>query len=176
MRYSINFDKTVNQLVPHYLGGRKLILFLQSLMKPLQAINDAFIDYAKETRIESAMTSQKIMFEWFLNRKFQQFFLDGGLITITNGERIGSPIYYENADISKSDNMLLYEESENKGTDNTALYHSNEKTDQNSFSFVVSSPSINTNLISQEQYEAMLSYWVDRYRLSGKTYKIKFNS
>ena len=176
MRYSINFDKTINQLVPHYIGGRKLILFLQSLVKPLQAINDAFVSYAKETRIEAAMTSQKIMFEWFLNRKFQQYFLDGGQITIKNGERLGSPIYYENADIAKSDNLLLYKEEENKGEDNVALYHSNENTDQNSFSFVVSSPSINTKYISQNEYEAMLSYWIDRYRLSGKTYKIKFNS
>ena len=23
MRYSINFDKTINQLTPHYIGGRK---------------------------------------------------------------------------------------------------------------------------------------------------------
>ena len=116
------------------------------------------------------------MFEWFLNRKFQQYFLDGGQITIKNGERLGSPIYYENADIAKSDNLLLYKEEENKGEDNVALYHSNENTDQNSFSFVVSSPSINTKYISQNEYEAMLSYWIDRYRLSGKTYKIKFNS
>ena len=44
MRYAINLDKTVNQLVPYYLGGRKLILYLQALMKPLQTINDAFVN------------------------------------------------------------------------------------------------------------------------------------
>ena len=74
MRYAINFDKTINRLVPYYIGGRRLILYLQALMKPLQEANDAFVEYAKETRIEASMTSQKFKFEWFLNRKFSKYF------------------------------------------------------------------------------------------------------
>ena len=70
MRYYINFDKTINQLVPYYIGGRKLILYLQALMSPLRRLNDDFVSYAKETRIEAAMTSQIFKFEWFLNHKF----------------------------------------------------------------------------------------------------------
>ena len=58
MRYRINFDKTINQLVPYYLGGRRLILYLQALIRPLQQANESFVEYAKETRIEAAMTSQ----------------------------------------------------------------------------------------------------------------------
>lgn len=58
MRYFINFDKTVNQFVPHYLGGRKLILFLQSILVPLQQLNKEFSEWAKEKRIEASMTSQ----------------------------------------------------------------------------------------------------------------------
>lgn len=34
--YKIDTDKMVNQLVPHYLGGRRLVLFLQSLLAPLK--------------------------------------------------------------------------------------------------------------------------------------------
>lgn len=34
MRYVIDFAKTINRLVPYYIGGRKLILYLQALMKP----------------------------------------------------------------------------------------------------------------------------------------------
>lgn len=63
MRYFINFDKTINQLVPYYIGGRKLILYLQALMFPLRRVNDGFVEYAKETRIEAAMTSQIFKFD-----------------------------------------------------------------------------------------------------------------
>lgn len=174
MRYIINFDKTINQFVPHYIGGRKLILYLQALMKPLQTLNDAFSEYAKEQRIEAAMTSQIFYFEWFLNRKFSKYFLNGGQITIKNSERLGVPIQWEDADVSDSENLLLYKEEENMK--NVALYHSDEQTDESSHSFIVNSPAINTQLISLEKYQAMLSYYIDKYRLSGKTYIIKFNS
>lgn len=174
MRYTINFDKTINQLVPYYIGGRKLVLYLQALMKPLQTLNAAFSEYAKEQRIEAAMTSQIFYFEWLLNRKFSKYFLNGGQITIKNGERLGVPIQWENADVDASEDLLLYKEEE--GIKNVALYHSNEQTDGSSHSFVVSSPAINTQLISIENYKAMLSHYIDKYRLSGKTYVIKINS
>lgn len=174
MRYTINFDKTINQLVPYYIGGRKLVLYLQALMKPLQTLNAAFSEYAKEQRIEAAMTSQIFYFEWFLNRKFSKYFQNGGQITIKNGERLGVPIQWENADVDASEDLLLYKEEE--GIKNVALYHSNEQTDGSSHSFVVSSPAINTQLISIENYKAMLSHYIDKYRLSGKTYVIKINS
>ena len=64
MRYKLPIDKLVNQLVPHYLGGRKYILFIQSLVYPLKIINDRFIDFAKERHIEARMTSQVMYFEW----------------------------------------------------------------------------------------------------------------
>ena len=160
--------------MPYYIGGRKLILYLQALMKPLQILNDAFSEYAKEQRIEAAMTSQIFYFEWFLNRKFSKYFPNGGQIAIKNGERLGVHIQWENSDVDKSDNMLLYKEDE--GVRNTALHHSNEQTDGSTHSFVVSSPAINTKLISVENYTAMLSHYIDKYRLSGKTYIIKFHS
>lgn len=99
MRYFINFDKTINQLVPYYLGGRKLILYLQALMSPLRKLNDGFVEYAKETRIEASMTSQIFKFEWYLNRKFSKYFLNGGVISIKNSEGLGVPIYNESANI-----------------------------------------------------------------------------
>ena len=176
MRYCIDFDKTINQLVPHYLGGRKLILLLQALVYPLHSINNSFAEWAKETRIEAAMTSQIFKFEWFLNRKFKKYFQDEkGRISIKNGEKLGAPIYHQSANIDGSDNMLLYQESENKQL-GKPLYFADEKTNESSVSFTVFTPLINESLITREAYLAMLSYYIDKYRLSAKTYNIKFNS
>lgn len=176
MRYYINFDKTINQFVPHYLGGRKLILLLQSCLKPLQSVNESFVDWAKETRIEAAMTSQIFKFEWFLNRKFKKYFLNSaGKISIQNGVKLGVPIYHQSADIAQADNMLIYQESEGTRLGET-LYYANEKTDESSVSFTVFTPQIDETLITREAYLAMLSYYVDKYRLAGKTYNIKFNA
>lgn len=178
MRYFINFDKTINQLTPAYMGGRKLILFMQSLLYPLRSINDAFVEWAKETRIEASMTSQILPFEWFLNRKFSKYFLNpAGRITISNASTLGVAFHNQSADIPKTDNALLYQESEDSGSPKKSekMYWENEKTDDNSYSFLVHTPAVDETLIKTEAYIAMLSHYIDRYRLSGKTYKIIFN-
>lgn len=176
MRYYINFDKTINQFVPYYLGGRKLILLLQSLVFPLRSVNDSFVEWAKETRIEASMTSQVFKFEWFLNRKFKKYFLnDNEKISIKNGRKLGVAIYHQSANIAKSDNMVVYHESEGKRT-GEPLFYANEKTDESSVSFTVFTPQIDTSLITREAYLAMMSYYIDKYRLAGKTYNIKFNA
>lgn len=176
MRYYINFDKTVNQLVPYYIGGRKLILYLQALLHPLRKLNDDFIAYAKETRIEAAMTSQIFKFEWYLNQKFKQYFIHGGKITIKNSEVLGTPIYKESANISDSENILIFKGTETNNSKQLILYRSDEQTDESTVSFVVTTPQIDTRLISEQKYIAMLKYAIDRYRLANKTYIIKYES
>lgn len=174
MRYYINFDKVINKLVPYYLGGRKLILYLQALMSPLQYVNDKFVQYAKETRIEAAMTSQIFKFEWYLNRKFSKYFASSGHITINNSESLGTPIYHSSANIALEENMLIYNEGEQNKTKQLILYKSNEQTQKSSVSFVVTTPKINTKLITESKYIAMLKYVIDKYRLANKSYIIKY--
>lgn len=176
MRYFINFDKTINQLVPYYIGGRKLILYLQALMSPLRRLNDDFVTYAKETRIEAAMTSQIFKFEWYLNRKFRKYFANGGRISIKNSESLGAPIYKESANIDVSQNMLVYYDNETDITRQLVLYRSDEQTEESRVSFIVTTPQIDTKLISEQKYVAMLKYVIDRYRLANKTYIIKYES
>ena len=176
MRYRINFDKTINQLVPYYLGGRRLILYLQALIRPLQQANESFVEYAKETRIEAAMTSQIIKFEWYVNRKFSKYFANGGSIVIKNSEQPGTPIWHESANITQSDNMLVHTESEATEPRQLILYRSDEQTDESSVSFFVATPRIDTKLISESKYIAMLKYVIDKYRLANKTYIIKYES
>lgn len=176
MRYFINFDKEINQITPHYISGRGIILLIQSLLKPLQQTNNSFVEWAKETKIEASMTSQIFKFEWFLNRKFSKYFTTNkGKISIKNGHRLGVPIYHESATIAESDNMVVYQESEGQRLSDP-LFYKDEKTEESSVSFVVYTPPINEELISREAYLAMLSYYVDKYRLAGKTYRIKFNA
>ncbi len=175
MRYVINFDKMVNQLTPHYIGGRKLILLMQALVSPLRSLNADFSSYAKEKRIEAAMTSQILPFTWYLNRKFKKYFLnESAKITITNMTTLGVPFYNESADITDGDNPVLYTEQEGSAH-GKSFYYQNERADANSYSFLVHSPAINTTLISQDNYISMLAYQIDKYRLAGKTYKIVFN-
>ena len=94
--YQINTDRLVNQLLPHYLGGRKLVLFLQALLTPLQTLGSKWEQWANEKRMEAAMTSQIILFENFLNVKFSKYLLNPkDKILISDGELPGTPLYWE---------------------------------------------------------------------------------
>ena len=61
-RYTLPTDKLVNRLVPYYLSGRKYILFLQSLVRPLHPLSEKFRAFALEKHIEARMTSQMMYF------------------------------------------------------------------------------------------------------------------
>ena len=169
MRYKIDFDKTVNQLVPHYLGGRNFILLLQSLMKPLQIVNDSFVEWANETRIETSMTSQIFKFEWFLNRRFSKFFKDPeGHIYIANKETLGAPLYSQGVSSLDGTPIVLYSEAEDGQT--VVLRMANERLETSTCSFIVYAPVPDENKISMSEYTSMIRYQVDKYKLSGKTY------
>lgn len=175
MRYSINFDKIINQLTPHYLGGRRLILYLQAITQPLHIINSQFVKWAEDTIIEYTMTSQVIRLEWYLDRQFRKYFQNKqDRFSIKNGRRNGVPVYWEEADIPDNENVLLKYESEGKRDSTVFTYH-DEITDTNDCSFIVYSPIINSQLTIKE-YVAMVSFIIDKYKVAGKTYKIIFNS
>ena len=74
------------------------MLFLQSLLAPLKSLGAIWEDWATNKRIEAAMTSQVIMLEYFLNRKFNQYLLDPSQrIVISDGDTPGVPLYWEAA-------------------------------------------------------------------------------
>ena len=177
MRYRIDFNKTINQLVPSYMGGRKLILLLQAICAPLKDVNDAFVAWAKETRIEASMTSQVFKLEWYLNRKFSKYFADpNGRISIVTGEEApnGAVMYSENANVPSGDNMVVRLESEGVAEESSLMHYQRETTQAGRHSFLVHSPAINTSTITIAEYTSMLVYYIDKYKLANKTYIIVF--
>jgi len=177
MRYRLPTDRIINQLVPHYLPGRKYILFLQSLVYPLKTLNDRFVEFAKEKQIEARMTSQVMYFEWYLNHKFSKYFSNNNNgIFIQESKSVGVDIYHEGAEYSKP--YTLWKENEPVNTSNPEeepreFYHMAEEKLVNRVSFIVCVPEIK---IPEAEFVYMLSYEVNRYKLAGKTYMIKIDT
>lgn len=179
MRYKLPIDKLVNQLVPHYLGGRKYILFIQSLVYPLKIINDRFIDFAKERHIEARMTSQVMYFEWYLNHKFGKYFADkNDRIYIQDSQIIGIDLYRESSKYGKP--FVIWKDmKESELTDDPLekpreFYFITEEKAINKVSFMVCVPRIQG--ISQKEFVYMLSSVVNTYKIAGKTYLIKIDT
>lgn len=170
-------DRLINQLAPHYLPGRKYILFLQGLVWPLKTMNDRFVAFAKEKQIEAAMTSQVMYFEWYLNRKFNKYLTDPSQkIFISESSPIGVELYYEDAQYSTpftvwydNEQIVAAHESENP----RLMHLVAEEKAVNKASFTVCVPEIN---ISEYEFVYMLSRTVNTYKIAGKTYLIKIDS
>jgi hypothetical protein len=177
MRYRLPTERLINCLTPHYLSGRKYILFLQSLVYPLQTLNERFVDFAGEKQIEARMTSQVMYFEWYLNRKFKKYLANPEeAVYISESTGIGVDIYHENAQNSKP--FTLWFENERiaavRPEENPReFYLLSEEKAINRVSFRICVPEIN---ISEKEFVHMLSHVVNTYRIAGKTYLIKINS
>lgn len=176
-RYSINFDRLINMLVPYYLRTRKYVLFLQALVSPLQDKNKEFINFAKEKKIEAAMTSQVILFTWYLNHKYNKYFVDPtDSIVIEDIIDIGVPVY-RRADPNQTPYTVWFV-TDNwdsvKDTDEEPpiFFYKQENILINKTSFSVAVPAIN---ISQEDFVPMIANTVKMYRIAGKTFQIKIS-
>jgi hypothetical protein len=149
-----------------------MILFLQSLLQPLNTLNKTWKEWADEKRIEAALTSQVIMLEYFLNRKFKKYLADTSQpIIISDGEVNGTPMYWQSA--NSVDDVVLYNASEKKDTQ--TFRWKDEKLVSSDVSFIVSCPAVNTEIISETELTAMISYYVEKYRIAGKTFKVIYS-
>lgn len=176
MRYELLTDKLVNRLVPHYLSGRRYILFLQSLMWPLKTLNDRFQAFAHEKHLEARMTSQTMYFEWYLNYKFGKYLEDSrDRIFIQESHSIGVDLYHEDAAGSRPCTIWYNGEqitSDKAEEQPRAFYLNAEEKLINRVSFMVCVPPIRINT---QEFVYMLSYAVNSYRIAGKTYLIKID-
>lgn len=173
-RYELPTDKLINRLIPYFLSGRKYILFLQSLVYPLIRLNEHFMEFARSKHIEARMTSQTMYFEWFLNYKFQKYFLDPQeRIYIKESHTVGVDIYHENAHNARPFTVWYNNEliiTSNPEEEPKEFYYLSEEKAINKVSFMVCVPSI---IIDMQEFVYMLSYIVNTYKIAGKTYLIK---
>lgn len=170
-RYNINLRKVANSLISPHIKDRSRILFTQGLLYPLQSVADKIRMWAIETHIECAMTSQTFYFEWFLNRKFDKYFVNkDDRISILTTSTTGTAIYH----IGETDDDNFVVANEDESIDISALYHPYDKEDELQYSFIVNVPKNNDN-ISDFDYLRQLNYWISRYKIAGKTYKIIIN-
>lgn len=176
-RYSINFDRLINMLVPYYLRGKKYILFLQSLVSPLQKTNNKFLEYTDNKKIEASMTSQVILLTWFLNQKYQKYFQDPtDSIFINDSINVGVPVF-RTADLNQVPYTVWYikdnwEHVKDTDEEPPLFYYKSENMVINKASFNIIVPPIT---IPQEEFVPMIASTVNMYKIAGKTFLIKIS-
>lgn len=174
MRYDIDFNKAVNRLVPPFMRGRKYILFIQSLVYSLQSLNNSFVSYAAETRIEASMTSIIFQLEWYLNRKLKSKLASPNTsIRVYNGAIQGCAVYHKKAydNCPTLTPRVLIPNSGATVLNTFAFKHFSEQGNEGSYSFRITYPPL-ANGIDVDTFKNEVRDIVEKYRLSNKTFTI----
>ncbi len=162
--------------MPHYLAGRKVILFVQSLVYPLQTLNERFVAFAKEKLIEANMTSQVLYFEWFLNRKLGAYLADPqDRIFIRDSTVLGVDLYHEDSAHARPFTVWYQGEQvaviDPREEPRPFYFRADEKA-VNRVGFMVC---VSRITIPEHELVNMLSHYVNLYKIAGKTYLIRID-
>lgn len=176
--YRIDTNRLINELVPHYLGGRRLVLYLQALMEPLNTLNRRWKVLADDMRLEASTTSQVILIEHVLNRKFGKYLKDKARrIVISDGDGAGGvPLYSQESDGS-DDTLVLYGDDEAQDATHASkpFRFNGEKMPDGDISFTVSCPAFDSAKITEQELTAMITNHVNKFKLAGETFNVKYN-
>ena len=85
---------------------------------------------------------------------------------------MGNPMYSVLDEVAESEQFVLTYLSEGAATEH--LYYFVEESSVYDCSFVVHCPAINTSVISQSEFDSILKKTINKYKISGKTYKITY--
>ena len=127
----IDNSRIIARLLPYWLRGKKVFLFLKAILHPLVPVHTSFIEWAKDKYIKAHITSQKQSLEWYLNYRLKNHFANVTLsfeilydtcsienVIFTESEKDlrrehTAPIYF-NDEESKVGEMILRQKGEVK--------------------------------------------------------------
>ena len=75
-RYDIDNAKVIGRVLPFYIRGRKISIFLYAIACPLVTLHETFKEWALQKKIEASITSQTLTMEWYLTYLFKDRFED----------------------------------------------------------------------------------------------------
>lgn len=160
MRYAFNILNSIISLVPHFLRGDQLILFLYVLCKPIETLHNVFLSFVVSTRMRVQYTGQVFSLEKILNDTFDP---SSRGIQIVDGVGVI--------------NVYLYPVTAN--VDGPYMYNSQETAPQEIFLYFQDSESIQQAdfivriPLSLVYDELQLRGLVNAYKMAGKRYKLE---
>lgn len=175
--YSFKSNHLVRKMLPAYIRGRKLTMYMYSLIHPLDAVSEKFNLWCKDTMIIANMTSQPILFDNYLNYRLRKYFAnqEDGINVITNIETERTkdviatylmsypPIYKP---------VYTHMETEDEDEPHTYLMSEIFPGVAVKPSFYVFVPQCNTDIIDEGRYMELLVAYIERYKLPSKSYEI----
>jgi hypothetical protein len=74
--YDIDNSRIICRVLPFFVRGRRMILFLEAVASPLARLHKSFLKWAYRIIVGTRATSQTTVFIWYLNYLFREHFKD----------------------------------------------------------------------------------------------------
>lgn len=177
-RYEVNSKTLVGRLVPFFLRGRRMLLFLSAVSSPLDSVNRPFLTWARNTIIDAATTSQVIVMKWMLKSKLQGYFKDSkDEFEFDTYDRSNYATLYENQaeQLDHPEIKKIYmpenaSETLGEGIEQVIIRDRGEITSESNEIRIIAPP--HNSKISDAQYEQKIRQCVEPYIIYDVEYQI----
>jgi len=179
--YDLKIEKCVGRLLPWFVRGPLVQSLLVSIAVPLSRAHAGFLSWAAERLVEAVIGCHTMPMEWLLKHKLGSYFSD------PEAEFVVSTIDHEHFcmavwNVSESPTGAVYGCSWLFEDDTEAWEHEDEAACIMYYSelgegykrFIITAPLIDESLISYEDYEQQIRYWVNRYTVFRFKYIVDY--
>lgn len=174
-KYKIENSEIIGKALPFYARGRKLSLLIDAICHPLSTLHKYWMEMAEEAIIEASITSQPLSLTWYLNHKFNKYFINTeDSFSVFNGLDTPSSFIFTESEYFNSDeySQHVYNESEERELLTMVTLTANEASNLNA-NFTIVAPAITeTSTYNKTNYNNDIAKIVNKYNTSFKTYKI----
>jgi len=174
-KYQIDNARAICRLLPFWIRGRRMILFLEAVSHPLKKVHDAFKEWAYERLIDATITSQQISLVWFLNHRLRKYFINqGDSFRITSDAFSEGEIVYNFSENFLTGNHYAYDYGEEvePATENMLLKNFNEGVTYNADIIIIAPDIVETEEYGKENYKNEIRRYIDSYITVPDKYEV----
>lgn len=172
MNFVVQYFDFMRKLIPWFLRQPKTLSLIQSFAKPLQTVNDEFIEFRDDIAFKLAFNAQIIYLEKYLNSVYPNPFVYPSNIHILDGANVAFDYLYNDFENQADTYFFNFVE-----TSNPVYFNNNNEQTSGVFSYIIRIPTSvqSGNDVDGVAYnETMLKKRVNFYNNAGKTYDIQY--
>lgn len=167
--------KLVGRILPFYLRGRRIALFILACLSPLVSCHKRFMSWALENWIAVHITCQKKSIIWYLNYKFKQYYanpndsfhIEFGIIGKHN-------LLFRNVDYHQILEWTgpIYFNEESNQIDEMVIYGKDEVVERTGVAYITVPRAVYTNSFSEQRYFNEINNVLHKYMINFRKYNI----
>lgn len=173
---NIDNGKLLGRLLPFWLRGKRITLFLLAILSPLISLHNKFKGWALEHYIVAHITAQRKSIEWYLNYKLKSHFLEPDKrFQVFCGVDKPENIIFRNSEFHNIEAYtapIYYNDEEDKGNHEMITYYKDEVVEATGAASIYAPKIIETISYDMTDYIKDIHSYLDKFITNFRKYNI----